>query len=430
MLIRVMNQQLDTAVTLLFYMAAAVVVAIHLVWMLYVLYIDRKWKYARGMQRECGDQALEMDTVRWIMKNEFDSAKKEKLMNATIISGVITFGIFIAYIYLKIVFPAQPFTAVTENEFLELLQSIPRSVYIAFLLCAIMISTLVFTILTIGKFTNKLKSLTSSYAGTLEDVKANVIDQLRTVSETTPLDLKLLRSKIVERVGNVNNAESTEMSDAIFDSLSSKDLLGYLNFATDSQTNICTHISREIANFNTAEMTAFRNVMAGTNATDTKHFLVNDTTQQKFEQWKKYANQSLPKHAVYLKGYISSLNFRRDAYSFRRTWFTQNRQTNEWSFKLGAANYNGQRDNVKAVVMPVCNDMNRDDRRMSDIRYGDPSPGLQRILRSLKIYFAFVFIIFVFIVYQSVEEPLYAMYVCVLVIISVVLYAYLGQMSR
>lgn len=243
--------------------AFVVFASLHIAWYVYIWRFDYQWKYAQAIQRECEKNTLERDTVRWNMMN---ISKSDRTLRSL---QVFTFSYIGFYITLFIIASAVIINE-TKNRFapsttsikLEWLQSVPTIVYVTIVSILFLIVTASMIAKHFGRNprNNKLKGWMKPYTDSLINVKRTLaMMKKRTQSSAGQYDREQeLKDLLVKRIAMVKEAESTEMGESIFDSLTTDDLIGYIQFANDlTATALCRYVKDDITQFSVDEFETF-----------------------------------------------------------------------------------------------------------------------------------------------------------------------------
>lgn len=395
---------------------------LHIAWLIYVWRLDYKWRYAQALQRECGKNGMERETIRWNMNQVFNNDRTLKSLKDYSITLVSIYPItFIIAAKLIIPHYNKSFVPLTNFAFLEKLQNLPTHLYYN----AVAVLLLFITMGVIAKYfgsnprKNKLKDLMRPYTMSLDNVEKTLrLIKNRAARGSTQFDHEQeLQERIAKRIAIVNNAESNKMGKALMDSMDPKEWIGYLQFSEDTaSTALCRYVKEDVEKFNSSETTAFKNSVTAFDGSESGFNTLQNTLKAAFPA------STYP----YFNKYITTLK-QENIGDFIATW-----RNSDNSFRLIIENdkFKSDEDLWNNTITPkICQYWDATwgwDNKLKEVTYGDPSRKLKPMMRQLKIYFGITFIFILSIIYMYVPKgPLLPFAFAALLLVFV--FAYLTQ---
>jgi cbb3-type cytochrome oxidase subunit 3 len=411
--------------------------ALHIAWLIYIWRFDFKWKYAQAVQRECGKNAMERETVRWQMYQLFNQDTTLKsLVN-------FTYSWFALYLVICLI-ACIPVVMATNDKFdpmtvgfpafLEKLQAIPTKVYVSLV-------TLLFMMVTISKVRqyfgdDRLKNLMKDYETSITKIEKDNptlnMTLMKDNTRTHPIgnnegetftDLQALREEVVKNIAIAHNTESLIEADTLMTSIDPKELVGYLQMAkARPYSHRCAFVKDDVIRFSKQEINDFIKKLQTAKAT-------TNTTISLREFKKGWSTAFKAKYPQFMD-YVNKLTTTKWA-DFLNTWWEGD------NLRINLKNYKDNNvwdDAAKGITKKICEYYNpypgslRWDRVLYDLNNMDPSPSLKPMVRSLKVYFAITLVFIMAILYMLVPKAKILL-IAVVSLMFVFLYAYLMQFA-
>lgn len=213
---------------------------LHVAWLIYIWQFDFKWKYAQAFQRECGNNAMERETVRWIMNQLFHNDPTLKSLTDFTISFTTLYTIFYTAAFVVLVFAyVTKFIPQTEgfSALLEQLQAVPTKVYVGLVVAIFAFITAVKVRTNFGG--NRLNKLMTDYKNSLSKIETTMKTmKARAVpAENAFDDIQALREEIVKHIAIAHNMESFAEAESFMTTIPPQELVGYLQIANTASVS-------------------------------------------------------------------------------------------------------------------------------------------------------------------------------------------------
>lgn len=392
---------------------------LHTAWLIYIWRLDYKWRYALALQRECGKNVMERDTVRWNMNHVFNNDRTLKSLKEYSVTLIAIYPIaFIVASVIIIRHYTTNYVSLTNFEMFEKWQNVPKHFYynaVAFLFLFI-------TMGVVGKYfgsnprKNKLKDMMRPYTMSLDNVEKTLrLIKTRAARGSTQFDHEQeLQERIAKRIAIVNNAESKEMGKALMDSMDPKEWIGYLQFSEDTaSTALCKYVKEDIEKFNSSETTAFKNSVTAFDGSESGFTTLQNTLKATFPASK----------FPYFNKYIAALK-KENISDFTTTW-----RDSDNSFRLIIENGKFKSDEnlwTNTITPKICQYWDATwgwHKKLKEVSYADPSPKMKPMMLQLKIYFWVTFTFILAIIYMYVPKgTLLPLFFVALLLVFVIAY--------
>lgn len=441
---------LSTIMSVVYHIAIVGFVYFHIVVVLYILNLDKRWKVAKKYQELCGKYALEQDTVRWKMMKEFQNSSSLSFVTVgTIPLGIILAGFFIFYLGFVIKRGWTSFKQMASVPFIEKFAIIPPQGYIAAILLTFLTITIVnfATAFGMNAGQNKLMSEMTDYVATIENLKTQIFSKVAQPRDSD-LGISLLRDSLVNKIMYIENTDDKTSADLMLRSMSPEDAIRYVQFYKDSSDSVriktiysnvirCSQITEELRAFSESDLKTFET-----------HMRKLVVTPFNINTWRTEIPFHVPAHAKTLQNYLYTI-----------TEDTVSKHIDKWFYKSSDGHVFWLDNNILKseedafnlyvntnIVSKICatdieNTFTDDMTSKLDINlnelasqaYGDPSSKLRTKLMSFKIYFIILLIVLAYFAFHELYkmfDPVATLLVSILLILCVSSVAFFGRYSE
>lgn len=396
---------------------------LHVAWLIYIWRLDFKWRYAQALQRECGKNAMERETVRWAMNQTFNNDRALKsLRDFTItFTTLYTMAFAVAFVILVWAYLIK-FRPQTEDfsALLEQFQAVPTKVYVGLIVA-------IFTIITAIKVRssfggNRLSNLMTDYKNSLSKIETTMktMKERAVPAEDAFDDIQALREEVVKNIAIAHNMESLAEAESFMKTVHEKDLVGYLQIASAASTaRRCELVQYDVIRFSKFEINMFINKLNNAKIIDKMSAFTTS--------WSSNFSKKYPEFMAYVNK-LTQTNWP----DFKYTWWDESGK-----LRISSSNYTNSDLWTSTLTPRICSHYKPSssdgtmkwDPALYDLKNMDPSPKLKPMIRHLKIYFAIVFIFIMAILYMVLPKGniLPAAFASLLLVF---MYAYLMQFSQ